>query len=161
LAAARSLGNLTELSLAGGTVPGSLVSRLLDGEALPRLCRLRLRHGMLDVHNRAVLGARYARRLLFTDEGDELSNSGTASWLGWEKSSYHTPTPWNGSGVRAQMASSASAPSSEQVSAAPTGTATTMRAGFCLRSAATAARMVEPVASPSSTMITIRPRTSG
>ena len=42
-----------------------------------------------------------------------------------------------------------------------TGTATMIRAGCCRRSATTAARMVEPVAMPSSTRITVRPRTSG
>src|SRR5437867_2693647 len=43
------------------------------------------------------------------------------------------------------MDSSASSWNSAQVSGAPTGTATTIRAGRCWRRAATAARMVEPV----------------
>lgn len=50
--------------------------------------------------------------------------------------------------------------SSSHVEGSETGTATTMRAGPSRRSAATAARMVEPVARPSSTRITVRPRTS-
>src|SRR5207253_2228079 len=74
---------------------------------------------------------------------------------------YHQPTARNGSGVRAHTTSSTSRPNSAHVSAAATGTATTIFAGPICRSAATAARIDEPVARPSSTRITVLPRTSG
>ena len=64
-------------------------------------------------------------------------------------------------GVMAQMISSASAPNASQVSGEAVGTATTIRAGCCCRNARMAARIVAPVASPSSTRITVRPRRSG
>src|SRR5262245_5191930 len=56
---------------------------------------------------------------------------------------------------------SASFSKSSQVSGAPIGTATTICAGCCWRKASTAARIVEPVARPSSSRMTVRPRTSG
>ena len=48
-----------------------------------------------------------------------------------------------------------------QLSGDAVGTATTMRVGCSCRRASMAARMVAPVANPSSTRITVRPRTSG
>src|SRR5581483_11589113 len=59
------------------------------------------------------------------------------------------------------MRSSTSARSSSHVAGGAAGTATTIRAGSSVRSAAIAARIVEPVARPSSTTIATRPRTSG
>ena len=50
--------------------------------------------------------------------------------------------------------------SSWQLDGAPTGAATMTRAGACRRAASTAAFIVDPVASPSSTRITVRPRRS-
>jgi NTE family protein len=89
------------------------------------------------------------------------SISTISSSLGGSKRSYQLPTERNGSGVRAQTSSSTSGSSSAQVWAAAVGTATTSCSGSRERSAATAARIVAPVASPSSTTITVRPRTSG
>jgi hypothetical protein len=66
----------------------------------------------------------------------------------------------NGSGVTAQTMSSTSADSVRQVSTAAMGTAATSRPGPSWRRPATAARMVDPVARPSSTRITVRPVTS-
>src|SRR5919198_3341439 len=57
------------------------------------------------------------------------------------------------------MTWSASPRSSSQVAGGAIGTATTICAGRCSRSARTAARMLEPVASPSSTRITVFPST--
>ena len=59
----------------------------------------------------------------------------------------------------AQTQRSAISSNSAQVELAPTGTATTIRAGCCRLSAATAARIVEPVARPSSIKITVFPLT--
>src|SRR6267143_3769526 len=84
----------------------------------------------------------------------------TSSSVVWEKSWYQRPTAWNGSGVIAETTSSTSERSASQVSGGAIGTATTMRAGRCRRSDAAAASIVEPVARPSSTRITVRPRTS-
>ncbi|HVA50762.1 MAG TPA: hypothetical protein VNH11_30740 [Pirellulales bacterium] len=50
---------------------------------------------------------------------------------------------------------------SSHVSAAATGAATTTRAGDCCRTAAAAARMVEPVAKPSSTRMIVWPSADG
>ena len=60
------------------------------------------------------------------------SSSLTSSSSVWAKSSYHMPTARNGSGVKAQMTSSAIAWNSAQVDEAPIGTATTIRAGSLL-----------------------------
>src|SRR5207302_9557859 len=77
-----------------------------------------------------------------------------------EKSAYHSPTAEKSSGERAHTTSSASRRIAAQVSRAPVGTATTTRAGPSSRTACTAAFMVEPVARPSSTRITVLPATS-
>src|SRR5258708_30654589 len=58
------------------------------------------------------------------------------------KSSYQRPTASNGSGVRKQTTSSASARSSCHVEGAPTGTATTLVRGDIARRALAAARTV-------------------
>ncbi len=60
-----------------------------------------------------------------------------------------------------QTTRSASGSSCATLSGAATGTATVMLAGSSWRTAFTAARMVAPVASPSSTRITARPVTAG
>src|SRR5207248_213541 len=75
----------------------------------------------------------------------------TSSSVVCVKSSYQRPTAWSGSGVRAQITSSTTSRIASQRSNDATGTATTIRAGLCWRSAATAASIVEPVARPSST----------
>src|SRR5205823_8928845 len=85
----------------------------------------------------------------------------TSSSVVSEKSSYHAPTARNGAGVSAHTTSSATSAISAHASAAAVGTATTTRAGPRRRSAATAARIVAPVARPSSTRITTLPCTSG
>src|SRR3954464_4552258 len=69
------------------------------------------------------------------------------------KSRYQRPTATNGLGVMAHTTSSASVSSSRHVWAAPVGTATTTRAGWRRRTAARAARLDEPVATPSSTRV--------
>ena len=66
-----------------------------------------------------------------------------------------------GSGVRAQIASSASSLETPHFFQTRTNTATTIRAGPRRRKAATAARIVEPVARPSSIKMTVRSLTSG
>ena len=81
----------------------------------------------------------------------------TSSSVVSEKSSYQTPTAWKESGAITQTHSSTSRSSSIQAEFAAVGTATTRRAGLRRRTAATAARIVEPVASPSSTRITVCP----
>ena len=64
-------------------------------------------------------------------------------------------------GWRGHTTSSASVASSATVSGGPTGTATTTCAGPAVRTAATAARIVAPVASPSSTSTTVTPVSAG
>src|SRR6266850_404006 len=86
--------------------------------------------------------------------------SWTSSSLVGKKSSYQSPTAWKGSGVAAQTMRSTSRARSSQLSGEAMGTATTISRGPCRRSASTAARMVEPVARPSSTSTTVRPATS-
>src|SRR5262245_52427202 len=87
--------------------------------------------------------------------------SRTSSSVVCEKSSYQSPTARKGCGVTAQMMSSTAGRSAAQVSGAATGTATTMRSASCWRSAWMAASIVAPVAKPSSTRMTVWPRTSG
>ena len=70
-------------------------------------------------------------------------------------------TAKKGDGVVAQTISSTTAPSSRQVDWGSAGTATTMRPGRDRRSASTAAYMLDPVARPSSTRITVLPYASG
>ena len=66
------------------------------------------------------------------------------------------PTATKGSGdAQADHFVGLVAPTRWHVDDAPTGTATMMRAGCCWRTAVTAARMVEPVARPSSTRMTV------
>ncbi len=89
------------------------------------------------------------------------SMSRTSSSLSWEKSRYQRPTPPNDRGTVWQTTSSASARSSSRASGEDTGAATTTSPAPRSRRALTAARSVSPVASPSSTTITVRPRTSG
>jgi hypothetical protein len=79
----------------------------------------------------------------------------TSSSLVCEKSRYHWPTPEKSSGIRTTMISSTSSLISCTVEGAATGTATTMRLAPSSRRAWTAARMVEPVAIPSSTRMTV------
>ena len=67
---------------------------------------------------------------------------------------------WGVRQLEARRRAARMAPLVPQVEPAPTGTATTIRAGSFCRSAVTAARMVEPVARPSSIRITVFPRTS-
>src|SRR5207302_3456951 len=86
---------------------------------------------------------------------ERASNSCTSSSLVWSKISYHWPTAKKGVGVAAQTTSSAISCSASQVCRAATGTATMIRAGRCWRTAATALRMLAPVARPSSTRMTI------
>src|SRR4051812_7058918 len=87
-------------------------------------------------------------------------SSSRTSWsVVWAKSSYQSPTARNGSGVLAHTTSSASASMSAQTDGAATGTATMTRPARSCRNARTAARMVEPVARPSSTSTTARSRT--
>jgi uroporphyrin-III C-methyltransferase len=88
------------------------------------------------------------------------SSRRTSSSVVSEKSSYEAPTATNGSGISAHTTSSATAFRSTHASADAVGTAATMRDGPSRRRAATAARMVAPVARPSSTRITTLPRTS-
>jgi hypothetical protein len=79
----------------------------------------------------------------------------------WVKSQYEAPTARNSEGVVAQITSSTRVVSSSQVDFGAAGTAATMRAGRYRRSAAIAARMLEPVASPSSTTMTVFPSRAG
>src|SRR5690606_25360862 len=76
------------------------------------------------------------------------------------KSAYQGPTAENGSGTSGQTTSSATRRSAAHASRDPTGTATMMRAGPSVRTACTAACIVEPVARPSSTSNTVRRATS-
>src|SRR5258707_2518133 len=96
------------------------------------------------------IGKRAARR----------SKSRTSWSLVSEKSVYHCPTAQKGSGVTAQMIWSTSVSNSAQVEAAATGTATMIWRGISFLRASAATRIDEPVASPSSTRTTVRPRTS-
>jgi len=107
-----------------------------------------------------------AERLAWFVPGDGAqaacaSSRRTSASVVSEKSSYDAPTARNGSGVSAQTTSSAAAAISVHASADAVGTATTMRAGPSRRSAVTAARIVAPVARPSSTRTMTLPRTSG
>src|SRR6266446_1826084 len=77
----------------------------------------------------------------------------TSSSVVGEKSSYQSPTAWKGSGVAAQTIRSTSRARASQVSGEAMGTATMIWRGPWRRSASTAARIVEPVARPSSTKI--------
>ena len=61
--------------------------------------------------------------------------------------------------MRAQTTSSTSVWNSAQVEGDAIGTAITSRSGFRLRRAATATRMLAPVANPSSIKMIVRPRT--
>ena len=88
-------------------------------------------------------------------------SSCTSSSVVCAKSSYHSPTARNGSGVSAQMISSATSRKASHTTGADTGTATTMRCGASIRSAPMAARTEEPVARPSSTRITVLPKRLG
>src|SRR5687767_14357164 len=83
----------------------------------------------------------------------------TSASLVSEKSRYHCPTALKSLGTRAQITRSAICSSRRHASSEPTGTATTTDDGPRLRTACTATRIVEPVASPSSTRIATRPRT--
>ena len=85
------------------------------------------------------------------------SRSRTSSSVVWAKSQYERPTAKNGDGVVAHTTSSSSSSSSSHVEAGAAGTATTMRAGFIRRNARIAARMLDPVARPSSTTMVVRP----
>ena len=89
------------------------------------------------------------------------SRSRTSSSVVWVKSQYDRPTARNGEGVVAQTTSSTISASSWQVDCGATGTATTIVPGRCRRSASIAARMLAPVARPSSTRITVLPARSG
>jgi hypothetical protein len=79
----------------------------------------------------------------------------------WVTSQHDRPAARNGDGVVAQTTSSTIAASSSQVDFGAVGTATTILAGRCRRRASIAARMLEPVARPSSTRITVLPVRSG
>ena len=79
----------------------------------------------------------------------------TSSSLSCRKSSYAPPTAMNGSGVERHTTRSAIDRSTWTAWRAPTGTATTTAAGAWVRTAATAASIVEPVARPSSTRRTV------
>ena len=70
---------------------------------------------------------------------------------------YHWPTALNSGGRIGHTKSSVSASTAWHDSGAPTGTAAISRAGSAVRTARTAARIVAPVARPSSTTITTRP----
>ncbi len=87
------------------------------------------------------------------------SNSRTSSSPTWLKSQNDSPTAKNGVGIDAHTMSSTNPASSRQVDSGAAGTAITIPAGYCSRSAWTAAIIDEPVASPSSTRITVLPVT--
>ena len=104
--------------------------------------------------------ARAERCVSVAAQAASASRRRTSSSVVSEKSSYHAPTATKGSGVSAHTTSSATSIMSAQASAEAVGTAVTMREGARRRSAVTAARIVAPVARPSSTRITTLPRTS-
>jgi hypothetical protein len=81
------------------------------------------------------------------------SSSATSSSVVCVKSSYHCPTEKNGLGVLPQIISCTSLRKWSQVSFEATGTATVMDSGWNCPRALTAARMLDPVAKPSSTRI--------
>src|SRR5207248_2756619 len=88
--------------------------------------------------------------------GDDLPfGSAPTSSLVSLKSAYQIPTARNGSGVTAQMISSTSFRIASQVSTGAMGTATTILRAPSARNASTAARIVDPVANPSSIRITV------
>src|SRR5919109_3148304 len=89
------------------------------------------------------------------------SSRRTSSSVTCSKFSYQAPTARKGWGVRAQTTSSASCTSALHASGDAVGTQATIAPAPCARSAAIAARIVEPVARPSSTSTTVRPSTSG
>ena len=84
----------------------------------------------------------------------------TSSSLTWVKSQNDSPTARNGVGMDAHTTSSTSPANSRHVDSGAAGTATTISAGDMSRSACTAANMLAPVASPSSTRMTVRPANS-
>src|SRR5205085_5302451 len=77
------------------------------------------------------------------------SNVRISSSVVWAKSSYQNPTAPNGSGAMTHTTSSARRARSSRTGGAAVGTPTTTISGAIDRSAATAARMVAPVARPS------------
>src|ERR1019366_10056402 len=83
----------------------------------------------------------------------------TSSSPSCPKSSYHSLRPKNLAGVSTHTTSSATSRSASSESGGPTGTARTTRAAPRRRMTSMAARAVNPVASPSSTTIAVRPRT--
>ena len=88
------------------------------------------------------------------------SNARTSSSLTWLKSQNDSPTARNGVGIDAHTTSSTMPANSRQVDSGAAGTAITIAAGSRSRSACTAAIIDDPVASPSSTTITVLPATS-
>ena len=88
------------------------------------------------------------------------SSSRTSSSLTWLKSQNDSPTARNGVGMVAHTTSSTRPANSRQVDSGAAGTAITICAGSASRSACTAANMLAPVASPSSTRMTVLPVTS-
>src|ERR1051326_3010624 len=134
-------------------------SGVADGERLAEIDpfvprNLVKQHGGLLTLHALAAGAWRAPRA-------EASNSFTSSSDVCAKFRYVAPTAKKGSGVAAQTTSSATSRSSSQVSYAAAGTATTTRETPASRSAATAARIVEPVARPSSTTIASLSPSSG
>src|SRR6185503_9224979 len=91
------------------------------------------------------------------DQRAASRHSTTSASLVGEKSSYERLTARKSGGISRQTTSSAISRKRATLSGAPTGTATTIRAGCSLRTAESAARSVAPVARPSSTRITVRP----
>ena len=90
-----------------------------------------------------------------------FSRRTTSASLVWSNTWYQSPTARKGSGVSGHTTRSANVESRCTDSSAPTGTATTSLDGDSCRTAMTAASIVAPVASPSSTRMTMRPFTSG
>ena len=88
------------------------------------------------------------------------SSSRTSESVTWVKSQNDSPTARNGVGIDAHTTSSTIPANSRQVDSGAAGTAMTISAGSDSLNACTAASIDDPVASPSSTTITVLPVTS-
>src|SRR5919198_642268 len=106
----------------------------------------RRRDGLGDPHRRAAAA--------------RPSASITSASVVWSNERYHSPTARKGDGVASTTTSSASVRSRSSDCGGATGTARTTRSAPRARAHRSAATDVPPVATPSSTTIATRPRTS-